>query len=463
MLQLVLFISLGVASGVHLIRNQNPIRDHYIIRLNANVNLHQHLEELQNALGNEMQIQYVYENLGQELGYSSKLTPRALEILLQIDSIKYVEEDQIAMHADCKTQKNTGLWGLLRSSNRNYTDGYDSQDRYQYDYTTSKTGLGVDAYILDTGIYCEHEEFTKKADGTCSFGYSSVKDGSGNIDESDGNGHGTHVAGTVGGIHYGVAKECNLIAVKVLDDNGYGPWSGVISGIDWVIGQVNANKKPSVANLSLGGSKSQSVNDAVNALVAAGCSCFVAAGNNAADACNYTPASAADAITVAASDRFNHRADYSNYGECCDIVGPGTDIYSAWISDPTSSKELSGTSQATPHVCGTAAKFLSANHSLTPNEIRAKLIAEASVNELDELLGTPNLMVYGSAQCENNGKSEEAEISNLTIGLITAGSALLISMGLFFGLLRYWKKAPPNEKESDQTSIVIESPLAPSV
>jgi subtilisin family serine protease len=200
--------------------------------LNANVNLHQHLEELQNALGNEMQIQYVYENLGQELGYSSKLTPRALEILLQIDSIKYVEEDQIAMHADCKTQYNC-LWGLLRSSNRNYTDGYDSQDRYQYDYTTSKTGLGVDAYILDTGIYCEHEEFTKKADGTCSFGYSSVKDGSGNIDESDGNGHGTHVAGTVGGIDYGVAKECNLIAVKVLDDNGYGPFSGVISGIDW--------------------------------------------------------------------------------------------------------------------------------------------------------------------------------------------------------------------------------------
>ena len=215
------------------------------------------------------------------------------------------------------------------------------------------------------------------------------------VDTTDGNGHGTHCAGSVAGQTYGVAKEANLIAVKVMSDKGSGSTSNIISGVNWVAGQAKATGKPSVANLSIGGGYSQANNDAIAGLVAAGVTASVAAGNDNSDACNYSPASEPTAITVAATDKTNARAYYSNYGSCCDVFGPGSNITSAWIGSPSATNTISGTSMASPHVCGVAAKFLSANPAATPADITAQILAEASVGEITDTQGTPNLMVYG--------------------------------------------------------------------
>ncbi|CAE7704078.1 SP2, partial [Symbiodinium microadriaticum] len=277
-------------------------------------------------------------------------------------------------------------WGLARVNHHNYS----FSTTYTYDYTTGHSGANVDAYIIDTGVYCENNEFVNKKTGTCTFGATFVRN-----DETDGNGHGTHCAGTVGGITYGVAKEANLIAVKVLSDAGSGSTSGVIGGIDWVTEQSQTTGRKSVANLSLGGGFSQTQNDAIEALVAAGVSVAVAAGNDDSDACNYSPASAPSAITVAATDKTNSRASYSNYGDCCDIFGPGSSITSAWIGSPSATNTISGTSMASPHIAGVAALYLSADSSLTPAQVTQKMLADASTGEISDTQGTANLMAYG--------------------------------------------------------------------
>jgi subtilisin family serine protease len=208
--------------------------DQYIIRLHAHADLEQHLTEMRGTLGSHMQTLHVYENMGTAwLGYSAKLTPHALEAVRRHSGVHYVEQDKVVTLSDCQQQKKPD-WGLARSNVRKY----DKSKKYTYDYTTSQAGLGVDAYIIDTGIYCENREFTKKVNGTCTFGYSAVYDESGALDTTDGNGHGTHVAGTVGGYNYGIAKEASLIAVKVLSDSGSGWKSDVISGIDWSVIQT---------------------------------------------------------------------------------------------------------------------------------------------------------------------------------------------------------------------------------
>eukprot|EP00604_Paraphysomonas_vestita_P002678 CAMPEP_0174818078 /NCGR_PEP_ID=MMETSP1107-20130205/679_1 /TAXON_ID=36770 /ORGANISM="Paraphysomonas vestita, Strain GFlagA" /LENGTH=306 /DNA_ID=CAMNT_0016029445 /DNA_START=2352 /DNA_END=3272 /DNA_ORIENTATION=- len=302
----------------------------------------------------------------------------------------YIEEDQMVYLNDCQQESNPD-WGLARVNHHNYV----STNTYTYDYTTGGTGAGVDAYIIDTGIYCENDDFVNKAVGTCTFGYSSVKNIFGVVDTTDGNGHGTHCAGTVAGQTYGVAKEANLIAVKVMSDKGSGSTSNIISGINWVAGQVSANKRPSVANLSIGGGYSQANNDAVAGLVSVGVTAAVAAGNDNSDACNYSPASEPTAITVAATDKYNARAYYSNYGSCVDIFGPGSNITSAWIDSPSATNTISGTSMASPHVCGIAAKYLSVSPASTPAEITSQILAAASANEVTDVQGTPNLVAYG--------------------------------------------------------------------
>jgi serine protease len=282
-------------------------------------------------------------------------------------------------------------WGTARINWRNYN----ASRRYTYDYTPGDTGQGVDAYILDTGIYCENNDFVNKRLGSCTFGYSTVTNSIGQPDTTDGNGHGTHCAGTVGGQRWGAAKEANLIAVKVLSDRGSGSTSGIVDGINWVAGRATTTGNPSIANLSLGGGFSQATNDAVAAATASGVTMVVAAGNDNSDACNYSPASEPLAITVAASDINNARASYSNYGDCVDIFGPGSDITSAWIGSPSATNTISGTSMAAPQVCGTGAKFLSDDDDMTPAELTQKLLSESSKNEISNVRGSPNLMVYG--------------------------------------------------------------------
>jgi serine protease len=377
--------------------NGKKITSQYIIRLNPSetaTSLKSHIMEMKSKFGTDVEELNVYENLGPAffMGYSAKLNSRALEGVLRDSRIMYVEEDQIAQINDCQEQSNPD-WGLARTNWKNYT----STATFNYDYTTGASGSNVDAYIIDTGIYCENNDFTQKKTGTCTFGYSAVTNNDGSIDTTDGNGHGTHCAGTVAGITYGVAKEANLIAVKVLADSGSGAWSGVIAGVDWVAGQAAQTGRKSVANMSLGGGKVQSVNDAVTGLVNSGVTTAVAAGNDNSDACNYTPASTPTAVTVAASDSSNNRASYSNYGSCVDLYGPGSSITSAWIGSPSAINTISGTSMASPHVAGVAAKILSYNPSYTPSDVTNKLLSDATQGVVNRNpAGTPNLMVYGS-------------------------------------------------------------------
>mmetsp|Transcript_6947 Transcript_6947/g.7278 ORF Transcript_6947/g.7278 Transcript_6947/m.7278 type:complete len:404 (+) Transcript_6947:3621-4832(+) len=391
-------LSTTLSAELRTAQNGKAIASQYIIKLNPDqsvTGLRAHIKEMQTKLGREMETTSVYDALGSNfLGYSAKLTPRALEALLSDSRLSYIEEDQVVSIDVCNSQANPD-WGLARTSNSNYN----ATGTFTFQYATGGDGKGVNAYIIDTGIYCENNDFVNKAVGTCTFGESFVYSGIGPNkvkDTTDGNGHGTHCAGTVAGQTYGVAKEANLIAVKVLSDSGSGSTSGVIDGINWVASDAKSKGTPSVANLSLGGGFSQANNDAVTALVAAGVTTAVAAGNDNADACDYSPASTPTAITVAASDKTNARASYSNYGSCVDIYGPGSAITSAWIGSPSATNTISGTSMASPHVAGTAAKILSANPSYTPAQVLSKLQADASADEITDVkTGSPNLMVYG--------------------------------------------------------------------
>jgi cerevisin len=213
--------------------------------------------------------------------------------------------------------------------------------------------------------------------------------------DTDKNGHGTHVSGTIAGKTYGVAKLAKIIAVKVLGDDGTGSTADVLAGVNYVAAQHKA--KPgarSVANMSLGGGKSASLDAAVNSAVAAGVSFVVAAGNSNADACNYSPAAAADAITVGASTITDTLASFSNKGKCVDIIAPGQDIKSTWIGSTTATNTISGTSMASPHVAGAVAVALS-QQNLTPKQVKEYIIAEASVDKIRSIpTATVNKLLY---------------------------------------------------------------------
>jgi len=314
-------------------------------------------------------------------------TRQLLEHITFDDTINYIEQDhEISLKQDtCITQQNA-VWGLDRLSERLL----DLTDASAYIYE-SKAGSGVTSYIVDTGIRISHTEFG----GRATWGANFV-----DTDDTDCNGHGTHVAGTVAGKTYGVAKGADVVAVKVLNCAGSGTWSGVISGIEFV---ATKGKKPGNANLSLGGGKSSAINDAIAAAVDAGFPFIVAAGNDDADACNVSPASEPSAITVGATelgDNVDARSYFSNYGTCVDIFAPGSLITSAWYTSDVATNRISGTSMAAPHVAGLASLIQGADGSLTPAEVAAKLISDATsnvialncVNAVCEK--SPNLMAY---------------------------------------------------------------------
>ena len=397
-MQKALLATLAVtASGadLHTVAPHRKIANSYIVRLNDNFDrssLQSHIADMRKNLPEDFRPVHLFENLAdhKKASYSVMLTPRGLERMLQSEHVQYIEEDQTVTLNDCVSQRDED-WGTARVNHRNYN----RTQTYTYDYTTGGTGANVDAYVVDTGIYCENDDFTSKKAGSCSFGVSFVTNIIGVTDETDGNGHGTHVAGTIAGQQWGVAKEANVIAVKVMSDRGSGSGSDIIAGIDWVAGQPKKTGRKSVANLSIGGGYSRAENEALKAAFDAGVTMVVAAGNDDSDACNYSPASEPSAITVAASDINNARASYSNFGDCVDIFGPGSSITSAWIGSPDATNTISGTSMASPQVCGTVAKYLSADDSLTPSTATAKLLADSSKNEISDVQGSPNLMAYG--------------------------------------------------------------------
>ena len=317
-------------------------------------------------------------------GFSADLSAEEARHLAADPSVDYVQQNAEVTMAS--TQDNPSSWGLDRLDQ----DGLPLDNSYTY---PDSGGEGVTAYIIDTGIEIEHTDF----EGRASHGIDTVDN---DDDATDCQGHGTHVAGTVAGGEYGVAKGADLVGVRVLDCNGSGSYDGVIAGIDWVTDNAQL---PAVANMSLGGGFSQAVNDAVEASVAAGITYAVAAGNDyAADACNSSPASAPSALTVAASDNTDALASFSNIGECVDIIAPGVDITSAWIGGGEDT--ISGTSMASPHVAGVAALHLGENPDATPAEVGTALTDNAVADAISNPgTGTPNLLLNSAYLNDGNG------------------------------------------------------------
>jgi subtilisin family serine protease len=275
-------------------------------------------------------------------GFAGFLTGDQVCVLQKRGNVLNVEADK---EINIDATQLSATWGL---------DRIDQQSlplNSTYSYTSS--GAGVDAYVIDTGILGTHKEFS----GRVRNGFTAINDRRG---ITDCNGHGTHVAGTIGGTTYGVAKQVSLIPVRVLDCRGSGPTSGVVAGINWAA-QNHASGVKAVANLSLGGGISTAIDDAINGLINDGVVVVVAAGNSATDACNFSPARVPNAITVAASTNADQLASYSNFGSCVDIIAPGSSITSAWIGKSnTAINTISGTSMASPHVAGAKARELSA-------------------------------------------------------------------------------------------------------
>lgn len=315
-------------------------------------------------------------------GFAARLSGKALETLLADANVAYVEVDQVVSLSETQTN---ATWGLDRIDQRNLP----LNSTYVYD----NTGFGVNAYIIDTGIRRTHVEFG----GRAFVGYDSIGDGR-NTDDC--NGHGTHVAGTVGGSVYGVAKQSRLYAVRVLNCQGSGTNSGVIAGVDW----VTANHvKPAVANMSLGGSASTSLDNAVTNSINAGVSYAVAAGNSNANACNYSPARVSTALTVGSTTSTDARSSFSNFGSCVNIFAPGSSITSAWHTSDTATNTISGTSMASPHVAGVAALYLQSNPNASPSTVFNAIINGATTGVLTSIgTGSPNRLLYslitGSAQ-----------------------------------------------------------------
>ncbi len=306
-------------------------------------------------------------------GFAARLSPGAVTALRSDPDVAYIEQDQ-AMAAS--TTQTGATWGIDRIDQRNLP--------LSGSYTYAATGTGVRAYIIDTGIQTDHPEFGTRA--------SAVYDAFGGNGQ-DCNGHGTHVAGTVGSSTYGVAKNVYLRAVRVLDCNGSGSNSGVIAGMNWV---ATNHIAPAVANMSLGGGYSQATNDAATNLSASGVFLAVAAGNSSADACNSSPSSAPGTVTVAATTSTDARASYSNYGACVDLYAPGSSITSTWLNSGTNT--ISGTSMATPHVTGVAALYKATYGDAAWSTIRDWLSANATANVVSgNISGTPNKLLYKAA------------------------------------------------------------------
>ncbi len=305
-------------------------------------------------------------------GFAAELSAAQVNALRRDRGVAYIEEDAV-VHAS--TAQSGATWGLDRIDQRALPlDGT---------YTYTPTGAGVRAYVIDTGILTSHTQFG----GRASTGYDALG-GSG----QDCNGHGTHVAGTLGSTTYGVAKGVTLIGVRVLDCAGNGTSSTVVAGMDWV---ASNRVLPAVANLSLGADASQAVDDALARLVNGGVTVVVAAGNLGVDACTQSPSRAPAAITVGATTNTDARAGYSNYGSCVDLFAPGSSITSTWYTSTTANYTLSGTSMASPHVAGVAALYLQGNPSATPAAVTNAILSTATTGVVTNGgTGSPNRLLF---------------------------------------------------------------------
>ncbi|MGW3412809.1 S8 family peptidase [Streptomyces sp. NPDC000888] len=350
------------------------VKDSYIITLKKTAGF-----KASSSVGKDLINEYggtVKKTFGAALnGYTATLSADEAARLAADPSVATVEQNQTVHLTD--TTQTSAPWGLDRIDQA----ALPLSTTYTYPDTA---GTGVTAYVIDTGVRITHTQIS----GRAAYGYDAVE---GDSVAQDGNGHGTHVATTIAGSTYGVAKKANIVAVRVLDNAGSGTTAGVIAGINWV---TSNHSGPSVANMSLGGSASTTLDTAVANSIASGVTYAIAAGNSNANASSYSPARVATAITVGATTSTDARASYSNYGSVLDIFAPGSSIVAGYNTSDTATATLSGTSMATPHVAGAAAIYLASHTSATPAQVSAALVAGATSNVVTSPgTGSPNKLL----------------------------------------------------------------------
>lgn len=346
------------------------IDGNYIVVLNKGAVV---ANEVKNINGRDVLPKYTYGSVFN--GYSAFLTGDQVCQLQKRPTVALVEEDS-EVFIDATTQSNNVTWGLDRIDEITSTPA-------TLDYVYTSEGSGVDVYIVDTGIKRDHAEFSGRVAQGWTFENST----------DDCNGHGTHVAGTIGGTNYGVAKKVNLIPVRVFGCSGSTTNSVIIQGLDWITNNHSTNK--AVTNMSLGGKSSSALDLAVQGVINDGVVVVVAAGNSKQNACNFSPARVQSAITVAASDSSDKFASYSNFGTCVDLIAPGTGIKSAWISSADATNIISGTSMASPHVAGAVARYLSSTSPSSNTTVSNDLKNDSTKNAIKGLkVGTLNNLLY---------------------------------------------------------------------
>ncbi|WEW56012.1 proteinase B [Emydomyces testavorans] len=356
-------------------------------------------------------LKHTYDIAGSLLGYSGHFDEEVIEQVRRHPDVQYIEKDSEVHVMEEPVTETNAPWGLARISHRDSLS-FGTFNKYLY---AANGGEGVDVYVIDTGTSIEHVDF----EGRAHWG-KTIPVGD---EDVDGNGHGTHCSGTVAGKKYGVAKKANVYAVKVLRSNGSGTMSDVVKGVEWAatshsekmaaarMGKGKKGFKGSAANMSLGGGKSVTLDLAVNAAVDAGIHFAVAAGNDNADSCNYSPAAAEKAVTVGASTLADERAYFSNYGKCNDIFAPGLNILSTWIGSKYAVNTISGTSMASPHVAGLLAYFLSlqpdkdsafAVEEVTPSKMKKNMISIGTRNALSDVPSdTANILAWNGGGSSN--------------------------------------------------------------
>jgi subtilisin family serine protease len=331
------------------------------------------LVEARRAAGSDGRVSHVFRNVLQ--GFSAELSDRAIAALQRNPRVALIEPDGVMTAAEVQTG---APWGLDRIDQRvlPLSGTYDSP---------APTGTDVAVYIVDSGVAPTADLDQRRT------GYDVITPGGDGT--GDCNGHGTHVAGTVAGTTYGVAKSATIVPVRVLDCAGSGTWSGIIAGLDWVV--VQHSTGPAVANMSLGGGASSSVDAAVQRVIADGVTVAVAAGNSNVNACNTSPARVPGALTVGATDDTDRRASFSNHGSCLDLFAPGVNVASDWLAGGT--KTISGTSMATPHVAGAAAVLLSKASTTAPAAVAKSIVGNATTGVVTSA-GTrsPNRLLYSA-------------------------------------------------------------------